>query len=83
MLPNESSSSPAGAIYRMSYVLTFCSPGGSTGPAFRTRAERIQAIKDAATALKTRLNSEVQKMSHDLAGDPIGETRQMSHYVAR
>ena len=47
--------------------------GGSTGPAFRSRADRIQAIKDAATALKTRLNSEVKKMSHDLADDTTGE----------
>ncbi|KAI0227740.1 hypothetical protein LSAT2_021745 [Lamellibrachia satsuma] len=46
---------------------------GSTGPAFRSRADRIQAIKDAATALKTRLNSEVKKMSHDLADDTTVE----------
>ncbi|KAK2184218.1 hypothetical protein NP493_276g01026 [Ridgeia piscesae] len=49
-------------------------PGGTTGAAaFRTRAQRIQAIKDAASALKTRLNSEVQKMaSHDLPPSATG-----------
>jgi len=63
-------------VLLLSDICSFLLPlGGTTGAAaFRTRAQRIQAIKDAASALKTRLNSEVQKMaSHDLPPSATGE----------